>query len=51
MGGGRLETEASFSVSLPPLFFGILLILEVNFDVTLLLKDILSTQRVSYPES
>jgi len=38
---GRLEIEAGFLVSLPSLFFRILLILEVNFDVNLLLKDVL----------
>ena len=51
MGGGKLETEASFLVSLLPLFFGILLILGVNFNVTLFLNDVLlSIQRVSHPE-
>jgi len=52
MGGGKLETEASFLVSLLLLFFRILLILEVNFNVTLFLNDVLlSMQRVFHFES
>ena len=41
IGGDKLETEASFSVSLLPLFFGILLTLGVNFNVTLFLNNVL----------
>jgi len=41
IGEGKLETEAGFLVSSISLFFGILLILEMNFDVNLLLNDML----------
>jgi len=51
IGGDRLNTEASFLVSLSSSFFGILLILGVSFDATLLLKDVLlSIQGAFYSE-
>ena len=44
--GDNLLTEARFLLSLLPLFFDILLIFGVNFNATLLLKDILSTKSI-----